>query len=206
MYRKRAPPPPLFTFDANHMETVELEDASSEYDSDDMNILNTSTALSIDRIRSSDEDTDDEVQSLEVDLIRRRCTNVMQLNRTEINFDRNPLSEAEDSPTSPKHQHCERSGPDPDFLDGNNQPMSQADLETQPASPETNTDQFHRLNESTITPSSTNSDADSNTASSSNNSNSSANSTPSSLPSDHSQHCRHLQRRFNPGNIQQTTP
>ena len=117
MYRKRAPPPPSFTFDANHMETIEIERASSdlEYDTDEMNLLNTSKALSIDRIRSCDEDTDDELQPLEVDLIRRRCTNVMQLDRTEFNSANNPLSEAEGSPTNIKHQHCERPGSDPDF-------------------------------------------------------------------------------------------
>ena len=118
MYRKRAPPRPSLTYDIDHMETVEFEDASSEHDSEDTNILNTSAPLSIDRIRSSDEDTDDEVQSLEVDLIRRRCTNVMQSNCTEINFARNPLSETEDSPISPRYQHGERSGSDPDFRSG----------------------------------------------------------------------------------------
>ena len=118
MYRKRAPPPSSFTFDAKHMETIELEDASSEYDTDEMDLLNTNKALSIDRIRSSDEDTDDELQPLEVDLIRRRCTNVMQLNRTENNFANNPPSEAEDSPTNFKHQHYERPGLEPDFRSG----------------------------------------------------------------------------------------
>ena len=102
MYRKRAPPPPFFSFDANHMETVEIEDSSSEYDTDEMVLLNNSAMLSIDRIRfnSSDEDIDEEVQSLEVSLIRRHCTNVMQLNRTEINFDADAQSEAEALPTS----------------------------------------------------------------------------------------------------------
>ena len=88
------------------------------YDTDEMNLLNTSKALSIDRIRSSDEDTNDELQPLEVDLIRRRCTNALQLNHTEINFANNPLSEAEDSPTNIKHQHCDRPGSDPDFCSG----------------------------------------------------------------------------------------
>ena len=77
MCRKRAPSRPSFTYDSDHMKTVELENASSEYDFDDMNTLNTSTELSIDRIKSSDEVTDDEVQSLDVNLIRRRCTNMM---------------------------------------------------------------------------------------------------------------------------------
>lgn len=95
MCRKRAPSRPSFTYDSDHMETVELENVSSEYDSDDMNTLNTSTELSIDRIKSSDEDTDDEVQSLDVNTIRRRCTNMMQLGRTKINLDSNSLSEAE---------------------------------------------------------------------------------------------------------------
>ena len=118
VYRERALPQPSFTFNANHMKTVELEDASSEHDTDEMNLLNPRTALSIDRIRSSYGDTDDEIQPLEVDLIRRRCTNVMQLNHTDINLANNSLSEAEDSPTNIKHRHCERSGSDPDFRSG----------------------------------------------------------------------------------------
>ena len=57
MYRKRALPSTPFGFDADHMETVEIEDVSLEYDSEEMALLNTSATLLVDRIKSFDDDT-----------------------------------------------------------------------------------------------------------------------------------------------------
>lgn len=120
MYRKRAPPSTPFSFDADHMETVEIEDVSSEYDSEEMDLLNTSSALSVDRIKSSDDDTDDEVQSLNAQLVRRRCTNATfpSLQPVGLAFDEGAQSEDDASPAGFRQQHQEQHGSNPDFRSG----------------------------------------------------------------------------------------